>query len=411
MTLNQVGITIFLEVVRVLIIMLYFNIFFELQNKKIHIITGGLSLLITTSCYLLFNISLVNLVATIVGIFVISLGFKGRIGKKLLLSIMCYSLMFAIDIVAIFIHFNNANSDQYIVVSSFISVISFYMVVLTIRILFRKKLKTEVSGQWYILLIVSIISIFLLNIIWTELSSNTIVIVGICILLINFLLYIFYFSMLDRFIYKQENIELKQQMNLYEQQIRANVESDMKIRLIRHDIKHHIREIRELASNNKIQEIKEYADNLSQDIDVDKVFYKTGNVALDGILNYYMSKFNENNIKTDINVTVPENIGVTAYDINIILGNLLDNVVENTVRASEPSMFMDLRYSKGSLNILIDNTYDGKLNENNGEILSLKQGEHGFGIKNITRIVKKYGGDVLITHDDNIFSVGIIMYV
>ncbi len=411
MTLNEVGITIFLEIVRVLIIMLYFNIFYDTQNKKIHIITGSLSCLITTGSYLLFNIKVVNLVATIAGIFIISLGFKGKISKKLLLSIMCYSLMIAIDLVAVFIHFDNTSAEQYLMVSSFISVISFYVVVLIIRMLFRKKLKTELSGQWYILLGVSIISIILLYVVWEELSANTIVVVGILILFINFLLYIFYSSMLDRFIYKQENIALKQQMNLYESQIRANVESDMKIRLIRHDIKHHIREIKALANNGKLEEIKEYTDNLSQDIEVSKISYNTGNVALDGILNYYMSKFNENNIKTDIKVTVPENLGVTAYDINIILGNLLDNVIENSVRATEPSMFMDLRYSKGALNILIDNTYDGIVNENNGEILSMKQGEHGFGIKNITRIAKKYGGDVLIKYDKSIFSVGIIMYV
>ena len=96
MTLNEVGITIFLEIVRVLIIMLYFNIFYDTQNKKIHIITGSLSCLITTGSYLLFNINIVNLVATIAGIFIISLGFKGKISKKLLLSIMCYSLMIAI---------------------------------------------------------------------------------------------------------------------------------------------------------------------------------------------------------------------------------------------------------------------------------------------------------------------------
>ena len=91
---------------------------------------------------------------------------------------------------------------------------------------------------------------------WEELSANTIVVVGILMLFINFLLYIFYSSMLDRFIYKQENIALKQQMNLYESQIRANVESDMKIRLIRHDIKHHIREIKALANNGKLEEIR-----------------------------------------------------------------------------------------------------------------------------------------------------------
>ena len=61
------------------------------------------------------------------------------------------------------------------------------MVVLIIRMLFRKKLKTELSGQWYILLGVSIISIILLYVVWEELSANTIVVVGILMLFINFL--------------------------------------------------------------------------------------------------------------------------------------------------------------------------------------------------------------------------------
>jgi hypothetical protein len=33
------------------------------------------------------------------------------------------------------------------------------------------------------------------------------------------MLYIFYMSMLDRFLYERENLELKQQMNIYERQI------------------------------------------------------------------------------------------------------------------------------------------------------------------------------------------------
>ena len=226
--------------------------------------------------------------------------------------------MIAIDVVAIFIQPDNIDSEKYDIVSSFISVMLFYVAVLFMRILFRKKRKTELSGQWYVLLIVSIISIAIVNITWYELSPDKIMIIGILVFLINLLLYIFYSSMLDRFIYKQENIQLKQQMNLYESQIRLNVENDTKIRLIRHDIKHHIREIKEFANAGLLEEIKEYVDSLSHDIEDSGKVYNTGNIAIDGILNYYVSRFSKNDIKTDINVIVPERMEISPYDLSLI---------------------------------------------------------------------------------------------
>lgn len=35
-------------------------------------------------------------------------------------------------------------------------------------------------------------------------------------------------SMLDRFLYERENLELKQQMNIYERQIRSDIENNRK---------------------------------------------------------------------------------------------------------------------------------------------------------------------------------------
>ena len=58
--------------------------------------------------------------------------------------------------------------------------------------------------------------------------------------------------MLDRFLYERENLELKQQMNIYEQQIRSDIENNRKIRTIKYDMKHHIREINDLLMKDKV---------------------------------------------------------------------------------------------------------------------------------------------------------------
>jgi sensor histidine kinase YesM len=244
-----------------------------------------------------------------------------------------------------------------------------------------------------------------------EMSVAEVIFVSIILMAVNFLLYVFYASMLDRFIYEQEVNTLKHQMIFYENQIRSNVENDKKIRSIRHDMKHHIREIRGMAENEDYDGIIDYTNNISEDISAGETLYNTGNIALDGILNYYAGKFLEKSIDFNLDIVVPENMDVEAYDINIILGNLFDNAIENSIRTEKPSVKGSLKYIGGVLHILIENSFDGELNRKDGILISRKSEEHGFGLENVKRIVKKYNGDIVISADNKLFSVGIVMYV
>jgi sensor histidine kinase YesM len=413
MSTVEVWISVLLEIARAMIIIMYFNIFYAMGNKRIHLITGCLSILITSVCYLMFNNGLLNIISTILGMLVISASFEGKVNRKVLLTVMCFALMCAIDLISPLIIISDYNYEKYRIMLSFVSVFLFYAAVMLVKLFFKNKNKTEFSGQWYILLSVSIMSVCILYVMYLkiEMSVVGVIFVSIILLLVNFLLYIFYASMSDSFIYEQEVNTLKHQMMVYENQIRSNVENDKKIRSIRHDMKHHIREIRGMAENEDYEGIIDYTNNISKDISVGETLYNTGNVALDGILNYYAGKFLEKSIDFNIDIAVPENMCVEAYDINIILGNLLDNAVENSIRTEKPCVNISLKYIGGVLHILIENSFDGKLSKKDGILISRKGKEHGFGLENVRRIVKKYNGDIVISADDKLFSVGIVMYL
>jgi hypothetical protein len=413
MSTVEMGISVILEIARTMIVIMYFNIFYVMGKKKIHLLTGGMSIVITSVCYLMFNIGLLNIISTIVGMLIISAGFDGKANRKVLLTAMCFALMCAIDLISPLIVISDYNFEKYRIMLSFVSVFLFYVAVMLIKIFFKNKNKTEFSGQWYILLSVSIMSVCILYVMYLkiEMSVAGVIFVSVILMLVNFLLYVFYASMLDKFIYEQEVNTLKHQMIFYENQIRSNVENDKKIRSIRHDMKHHIREIRGMAENEDYEGIIDYTNNISKDISAGETLYNTGNVALDGILNFYAGKFIEKNIDFNLDVVVPENMGVEAYDINIILGNLLDNAVENSIRTEKPSVNISLKYIGGVLHILIENSFDGELNRKNGILISRKSEEHGFGLENVKRVVKKYNGDIVISADNKLFSVGIVMYV
>lgn len=411
-TLDTV-VAVVIELARAFITLEYFKIFLDCNSKIKQMMAGLIAFLITTGCLLVFSNNYVNTLSTIIGIIIIAFAYEGKIKSKLLLGILCYSIMVAVDFIVYIINADNNETREYEIIVSFISVLFFYIVIMLLRLIFKKKLKTEFMGQWYILLFVSIMSVCILFAMYKEigLSSYGILFLSTSVLVLNLMLYVFYSNMLDRYVYMQENENLKQQMNYYDMQMKANVENDKKIRSIRHDMKHHIREINNLANAGKLEEIKKYTYELMGDINNSETIFNTGNITLDGILNYYSVKFEENNIKSDFNVIVPENMGVGAMDVNIIMGNLLDNAYENAVKVKDSNIKVNVKYNGNMLYISVANTFDGKVKKDKDNFISRKGKEHGYGLENIKRIAGKYGGNIKIEHNDTIFFVSIVMYI
>jgi hypothetical protein len=399
------------EAIRIFIIMEYFKVFLEINSVKQNIVNCVITYIITLSGYLIFHNVMINLIVTILGILFISVGFAGKNRKKLLLSIMVYGIMFVIDLLASFLLYEAPDSNNYEIVSSFISVMLFYVVVMGIKKVFKEKGKTDLSGQWYLLLLSALLSIAVLYIVYKEMmvSRIAVITISIIVLFFNIMLYIFYMSMLDRFLYERENLELKQQMNIYEQQIRSDIDNNRKIRTIRHDMKHHIREINDLLTKNKVQQAKDYLCQINDEIIHAQNIYNTGHDAFDGILNFYAEKYMNKSLELEAGVAIPENLEINIFDVNIILGNLLDNALENALNNSK--VYLDIKYTAGMVHISMSNSYDGSVAKFNGHIVSNKGDNHGYGLDNIKRVVDKYDGSMVIECENKKFEVDIIIYI
>lgn len=404
---------IFMELIRVLIISEYFTIFNNVKNNKVRNCICIISYIMTLVCYIFFNNMAVNLVISLMAIFLIGCTYSGSLKKTILLSVMCYAIQCASDVIAVFLFTKLSDNGSYELVSMYLSVLLFYIIVIVLKNVYKKQVQDEFSGQWSYLLISAICSICILYMIAndTGMARITIVVTGMVVLAVNIMLYRFYVSMSDRFIYEQDNILLRKQMDIYEQQISANVENAEKIRAIRHDMKHHIREIKELAEKGMTKEINEYIDMLAGDINEAQSYIDTGNAALDGIVNYYMSVAATENIIFDTNISVPQNMQIKTYDLNIIMGNLLDNAFENTMMAKNKQVLLKMKYFNSILYISSINTYTGAIKKSGEKFISLKDSSHGYGVDNIKRIVNKYNGNIEIDYKNNVFNISIVLYI
>jgi len=195
------------------------------------------------------------------------------------------------------------------------------------------------------------------------------------------------------------------------QLMQASVEN---IKSLRHDMKLHLATARDFISTDKTDEATAYLTGLLGNIEESDAYSNTQNTAFDSIINFKLNNAKDENIKLDIRLLIPPALNIEVADIVTIIGNLLDNALDAVAKVEDRRIKLDIEYSRESLFIQVENTFDGvvKYNIEDKRISTRKNsGEHGHGLKNIRKSVEKYNGHIDIAHDENIFTVTVLLYV
>ena len=391
MTYNYI-ISVFVELVRTILIVQYFQVFFDKNNSLCKYLVSGFMFVATVLVYITFNNVILNMIITFVTIFAIANVYSGSLKKKFLLSCMNFGICCAIDIICSFILGVTVENRNNEVIGMIMSLLIFYVVILIIKKIYNGRIQDEFAGKWYFLLIISAMSIaseYILSI-DKGIAYITVIEISFIILLINVILYFFYLSMIEQYSLQQEMEALKKQMDVHELRMQNNIQNERNIRAIKHDMKHHIRELTYLVTDNNYAEVKKYLNSLENDVYDNTSYINSGNQIMDGIINYYICKFKENKIQYETKIVVPDKLDISSYDLNIILGNLLDNSVQSTILTQAPSINIRIEYKMGILYIYVSNScLENSVTYKNNKIISTKGSNHGYGISNIDKIVKK----------------------
>ena len=190
------------------------------------------------------------------------------------------------------------------------------------------------------------------------------------------------------------------------------------IKSIRHDMKLHLAMVKNYTENNKAKEATDYLNTILGEINKNGVFSDTGNLAFDSIINFKLNNVQDDHIRLEIQSLIPPALNIEVADIIIILGNLLDNAIEAVQRVEDKTIKLDIVFDRKSLFIKVDNTFDGVVEyepekaDGKKRIATRKSGDdHGYGLENIKRSIEKYNGQMDITHEGDVFSVAIILYL
>ncbi|MFI3325907.1 MAG: GHKL domain-containing protein [Clostridia bacterium] len=184
------------------------------------------------------------------------------------------------------------------------------------------------------------------------------------------------------------------------------------IRGWRHDYKNHIQVMKVHAENGDMNAIKNYLNELDEDLSTVDTAIKTGNSMADAILNSKISLAKSKKITVVADAHVPVKLKTSEIDLCVIIGNLFDNAIEASLVLPENEriirVYMDMKNTQ--LYISFTNfTNQKKQSKIGGKFSSTKGKTRGLGLVRIDTIIKRLDGYLSRNSEDGAFTTEILI--
>lgn len=209
-----------------------------------------------------------------------------------------------------------------------------------------------------------------------------------------------------------EELRMKHQQEEYRLSYAENIKKQYEeIRRMRHDMKQNIAVISELFREKKYDEASRFADKVSNNLAKFDNVIDVQNTFINAILNSKLSSASEYGIR--VICSSSNNVsGIDDIDLCNLLGNMLDNAIEAAKVCDKGYIEVSINSDENKLLVIIANSIMQSVLKTNNELASTKQDSerHGYGIKTIKSIARKYDGVAKFYEDNKMFYCQVLMY-
>ena len=268
-------------------------------------------------------------------------------------------------------------------------------------------------GSWKIIL-VSCVSIIMVWLLWEKrfVVSNEVLYSNglVCLLVLTINLA---FLLFDEVLATEKHVEeeLKAQNQIIALQVHSQDEMNsmyQNIVSLKHDMNNHLHTISGYMQVGEYAKAQEYVREIAGRISRIKSFH-SGNVVIDALIGSKTALAEMNGILVDVDLAVPKELKITDTDLTVMIGNLYDNAIDANLKIEDvDKRFINIKilYDGGNLLFMFENAaLEEERPDNKGIWRTTKEDSsmHGFGMKNIDRIVQMYGGYCERNLKDHVF--------
>ncbi len=390
-------------------------------TKSRELIAYILLFLQLTVPYLMLNIAGLTFICSLTGCLWITLLYTASWRKRLLSGLLvCITMILAESIVAVLAGYVNLEfletTEYYSIFGTVCAPMVEYMVAKLVS-----NFKNIKNGEvlpvtyWVISIALPVCSIALYLLFYQQNSWSRWELLG-CILFL-FLINIFVFFLYDRqvsnFHIAREKEALQLQNEYQNNQLKLLCEMDREVQQQRHDFAKHMSMLFYLNERNEQERIRKYILEIKEEIPLENQYIDTGNSIIDSIINYKIREAEGYGINITTDIKIPSDMEFSAYDMNVLLTNLLDNAIEASQKETEKAIELVICYIHHKLNVHIRNICTKEVKSQYGNFISMKEdrSRHGYGLRIVREMVEKYNGMMKIDVTKGWFDVkiGLIM--
>ena len=368
------------NLLRTYIIYRFMRLFFwtDIEEKKKERACYVLFFILTAGVHLIFCSPGMSVITNIVLIFLITVCYEGALKKKIFVTLLVYGTNMGCDLVAVHLLTDYSITGKVGECAAYITVLLLLICdVISEKILIKNKGEDK-TPHGMILAVISALCLAELLIVEQELKNRILLVLfGCCVLAVVLLIFYLYDVLISAYKKLEEQSLMEKQMLIYSHQLDVLMQSEEKVKALRHDLKNHLGELALMAGNQNNEEIRKYIQDMGEYMQNQSELVSCGNKNLDSLLNYLLGQAKKKLNHVEYEVRVPSDLCISAFDLNEI-----------------------------------KNSFQHELDVEQNKLLSTKEEKgHGIGLANVRKMVEKYQGFMDVSNANQIFTVRVILYL
>lgn len=204
--------------------------------------------------------------------------------------------------------------------------------------------------------------------------------------------------------YEDERRMIEAQLSVQVKRFEELAKHVQNVRVMRHDMRHHIRVVEGLLCEGNVQEAKEYLKNYDSMMEEARGVPISANFIGDIIGRRAHETAAAHGIDVDIQCALPVDCFVADLDLCVVLGNLMENALNACIRQQ-----FGRKYIRATARQIGDEVQ--LFVENSCECTNVEdQLARGLGMPSITAMAERYGGITRFSCDETVFIARVLMY-
>ena len=200
--------------------------------------------------------------------------------------------------------------------------------------------------------------------------------------------------------------------SLTREQLATVLESAAALGELRHEVKNHYLILQSLSRTGETERLDAYLNELASDVSSIPALTYAPHPAINAVLTVMLARAQKQGVEVERRIDVPETLPFPDTELCMVLMNLLQNALEANALAPEGVrkwLRVDLHIRGIHLYIGVENSrfapvdYDGE--RDLCRTTKEDKSAHGYGLKAVQTVARKYQSELLLKFPDNAFSV------